>query len=179
MRVLDRGYEKIMDILPRTPQIFTEFSECTNSDLYYTLGPQNFPCINSVILRVGYFRMTTSLNPEITWKRMKEIKNAMKMHKLFFVVPHTKYKGFKKQKFARDMKNKEEISVSSLEDPISKMEISKEVDEMNKENEAQLMNINNEGNSEEDLVQQLVISIPIDADMVEWLDKIEQTMSVV
>ena len=91
--------------------------------------------------------MTTSLNPEITWKQMKEIKNAMKMHKLFFVVPHTKYKGFKKQKFARDMKNKEEISASSLEDPISKMEISKEVDEMNKENEAQLMNINNEGNS--------------------------------
>jgi hypothetical protein len=43
--------------------------------------------------------MTISLKHDIAWKEMKEIKNVMKMKKFYFVVPHTKYREFKKQNF--------------------------------------------------------------------------------
>ena len=58
------------------------------------------------------------------------------------------------------------------------MEISEEVGGTNKENEAQLMNVDNEEGSEE-LVQQFVIAIPIGTDMKGWLDQLEQSLPVV
>ena len=58
------------------------------------------------------------------------------------------------------------------------MEISEEVGGTNKENEAQLMNVDSEEGSEE-LVQQFVIAIPIGTDLEGWLDQLEQSLPVV
>jgi hypothetical protein len=63
---------------------------------------------------------------------------------------------------------------------MSEMRDSEEVDEMNRENEAQLMDLPNEGDSEKDLVQQYVISFPIGrVEMIRWLDMIEQEKQAV
>ena len=70
------------------------------------------------------------------------------MKNLYFVVLDTHYEAFKKQKFTDDTRKKT-TSKSSLEDLTSNMEISEEVGEMNKENEAQLMSVDNEEGSEE------------------------------
>ena len=176
VRSLDDESESILDISPRTLQKFTDLSECTSSTIYYTPAKKNFPCIDSLILEIGYFQMTVSLRHKILWKPMKEIKDSTKMDVFYYVVPHTHYKEFKKQPFSEVTKKKEKISVPPLIDQMFNVQISENVDETNKENAAQLINVNNEEGSERDLVQQYVISIPVEKEMAAWVNKAESKM---
>ena len=182
MRSLDDKIETEIELSPRTSQIFQDISECTNPNIYY-IAEQNFPCIDSLIVGVGYFQITISSKHDIKKNQMKGIKNKpnMKMKKFYFVVPDTHYEAFKKQRLTEDKKEEKTSKVtskSSLEDLTSNMEISEEIGGTNKENEAQLMNVDSEEGSEE-LVQQFVIAIPITTDMKGWLDQLEQSLPIV
>ena len=105
---------------------------------------------------------------------MEELKKAMDVRKLYFVVPHTHFEKFKNQSFIGDMKKKEKILASSVIDQMSNLRISENVDEADRENATQLMNVNNEEDSKKDFIRQFVISLPIDREMTGLLDRIEQ-----
>ena len=174
MRSLDEGFRRNIDFLPKKPQRFEEFSECTSLSVYYMPETKKFPFISSLMARMGYFRMTMSLRHEITWEQMEELKKAMDIRKLYFVVPHTHFEKFKNQSFTGDTKKKEKISASSVIDQMSNLRVSEKVNETNKENAAQLMNVNNEKDSKKDFIRQFVISLPIDREMTGLFDRIEQ-----
>ena len=93
------------------------------------------------------------------------------MDALYFVVPYTHFKEFKKQIIKGAPKRKK--SASSTVNKKSKPRISRRVNDANKENEAQLMDANDEENSEEDLVQQFVIGVPIDDERRGWIRQAE------
>jgi hypothetical protein len=105
VRSLDDDIEEKMSFPPRQPMTFGNFSECKNPNIYYKPQARNFACIDSLILGTGYFQTTISMEHKIAEERMKEIKKVMKMDKLYFVVPHTKYKEFKKQELTKEKKN--------------------------------------------------------------------------
>ena len=171
MRSLDGRFEEKMLFRPKESQRFKEFSECTNPGIYYIPLAKNFSCIDSLIVGVGYFQITISRKHDINWEKMKKIKDFMKMNALYFVVPYTNFEEFKKQIIVGAPKR--EKSASSTLDERSKPRISEGVDDANKENEAQLMGANDEGNSEEDLVKQFVIGVPIDDERRGWIRQVE------
>ena len=114
MRSLDDKIETEIELSPRTSQIFQDISECTNPNIYY-IAEQNFPCIDSLIVGVGYFQITISSKHDIKKNQMKGIKNKpnMKMKKFYFVVPDTHYEAFKKQRLTEDRERGDDLEVIS------------------------------------------------------------------
>ena len=105
VRSLDTEHEDTLSLSPKTLKIFTDLLECTNPDFYYKLQVKNFECIDSLIVGTGYFQMTVSWEHEISMERMKEIRKTVNMEKIYYVVPHTHFKEFRKQKFTGDTEN--------------------------------------------------------------------------
>jgi hypothetical protein len=125
----------------------------------------------------GYFQMTVSMEHKILWKQMKEIKNKIKMDKFYFVVPDTHYKEFKKQKMIGGPDN-QTTSRPSDENATSSIGVSEGVEEMNKENEEEMMSVDNEEDSEEPLVRQYVIGIKTPVAVTGWVEMYQQFMPV-
>jgi hypothetical protein len=175
VRSLDDESENLVSFPARMSYTFQTLSECTNPNLYY-VAKAAFPCIDSLVLKTGYFQMTVSMKHDIN-EKMKEIKSKMKMDNFYFVVPHTHYKEFKKQRIlgSTDHNTSSRPSRGNL---TSSIRVSKRVKRTNKENKAQLMNVNNEENSEKYLVRQFVICIPIGEYMMGWVDLFQRFMPV-
>ena len=167
MRSLDGGPEMEIEFPPRKLRKFRDISECTNPNFYYRPKASNFQSIDSLVLRVGYFQMTVSMRHDIK-EGIKGIDNTMNIGIIYFVVPHTHFKEFKKQKNLGDIED---------ENPTSSMDVSEEVSGVNKENEAQLKNIKNEKNSKRKLIQ-YVINLPLDTDMIGHVELFDRLMPV-
>ena len=102
VRSLDDDSEWMMEFPRRKFREFRRVSTCEESNVYYKAAKKNHPCIDSVILNEGYFQMTTSLIHPIKKLEMKSIMEVLRMDKLYFVVPGTSFRGFKKQRFEED-----------------------------------------------------------------------------
>jgi hypothetical protein len=172
VRSLDKNREKKMRFPPRQLMIFGNFSECTDPNIYYRPTAKNFACIDSFILGTGYFQMTISMEHKIVEERMKEIKKVMKMEKLYFVVPHTKYKEFKKQELIRETRNS---NYRNDGETSTGGETFEEGEGSNRNNRRRkIKRVNNNQTLQEDLVRQYVISIPLNAEVSKWLHNYEQ-----
>jgi hypothetical protein len=176
VRSLDDESEKMVNFPATSSRPFEELSECTNPNIYYRPARHNFPSIDSLVVGIGYFQMTLSLVHRIKWNQMKGIKDVMKMENFYFVVPRSRYREFKKQTFIGGPTNRN-IPTASLVDPMSNIRLS-EV-EVNRENEAQLMRVTDEWNSERHLIRQYVIGIPITEEAASWISKAEQSIQIV
>ena len=84
--------------------------------------------------------MTLASEHDVMKNPMKEIVNMLKMDKFHFVVPCAVYKDFKRQRLVRVTENKKK-NEESIINQMSKIGISKEIDDVDKENEVQLMNV--------------------------------------
>jgi hypothetical protein len=107
VRSLDEDREWKMKLSPTKLKIFSFLSECKESDTYYRPLNDNYAGIDSLILDVGYFQVTMSLDHGITTESIKKIKRVLKMGKFYFVVPSTSYREFKKQRCIGGATNKE------------------------------------------------------------------------
>jgi hypothetical protein len=147
---------------------FFNVFECKDPKLYYVPWYSNHPCIDSVVLNRGYFQMTIAWEHDIVWSRLKEMVDVLKMDKLYFVVPHTIFGKFQRQKFVRNMGNQERADKEKRS--ISKRSFNEE-DGLNKKKQRTRRG-NNDGNSQRDLVHQYVIPISLEPNMEAWLSKI-------
>jgi hypothetical protein len=172
VRSLDEDIEEKVTFPKRQLIIFVNFSECTDPNIYYKPTAKNFACIDSLILGTGYFQMTISMEHKIVEEGMKEIKKVMKMEKLYFVVPHTKYKEFKKQELIKGTKNnikRDDKGTSTGRQTFEEGESSNPNNKRRK-----IKRVNNNQTLQEDLVRQYVISIPLNAEVSKWLHNYEQ-----
>ena len=176
-RVLDRGCEMLIDFLPKRPQLFEKFSECRDSGVYYIARVKNDACINSHILGIGYFRMTILLEPKVTRNQMKELENTMKMGRFYFVVPHTIYSEFRKQKLLEETKSNNNAVGGET---ITEEESFKENEDSNwSKKRMKIKKVNNSQTLQKELMGQEVIGIPVDNEMAGWLNKIKQQIQAV
>ena len=97
-RSLDDGTTFDLDIPRRSVKMFNDSSECTDPDVYYMARSWNHPCIGSVVLNTGCFRMTMTKNDDIPEDEMKMITKELKVDKFYFVVPDRIFKKFTRQK---------------------------------------------------------------------------------
>jgi hypothetical protein len=172
VRSLDGELEKKMNFPSKLPQRFTSLSECMDPTFYYRLKARNFPCIDSLSLGIGYFQMTVSLEHKIPWNQMKAIKDIMKMDDFYFVVPHTKYKEFKKQEFKRGAKNSNDGDGGETS---TEKEIFEENGGSSRNNKRRkIKKVSNNQILRENLIRQYVISIPIDEEMEGWINKADE-----
>ena len=163
----DDDSEWMMEFPRRKFREFRRISTCEESDVYYKTAKKNHPCIDSVILNEGYFQMTTSLTHPIKKLGMRSIMKVLIMKKLYFVVPGTNFKEFKKQRFEGDEEDKKDEKVVAQEKSTGKQGRRKKrshdgVVESDKENRRSVTK--NESNRVvgEDFIRQYVINIPMD-----------------
>ncbi len=97
-RSLDDGTVLELNVPRRSVKIFNDPSECTDPDVYYMARSWNHPCIGSVVLNTGCFRMTMTKNDDIPEDEMKRITKELKVDKFYFVVPDRIFKKFTRQK---------------------------------------------------------------------------------
>ena len=97
-RSLDDGTAIELNIPRRNVKIFNDPSECTHPDVYYMARSWKHPCIGSVVLNTGCFRMTMTKNDDIPEDEMKRITKELKVDKFYFVVPDRIFKKFTRQK---------------------------------------------------------------------------------
>jgi hypothetical protein len=100
--------------------------------------------------------MTLASKHDIIKGQTKVTLNVLRMDKFDFVVSHTIYKDFKSKRLiggTASRKKSEEFIIN----PMSKRGISEKVDDVNKENETQLINVNKGGNFRKDLIHQCPI----------------------
>jgi hypothetical protein len=158
VRCLDDKTESTLKFPERILQKFRNVSECTDLNVYYLPTKKNQPCIDSLIVKEGYFQITTRLDHPIKRGKMKEIMNECSMDKFYFVVPHTIFKEFEKQKFEED-----QDQVQPLTNQLSDMGIHEnDDDDSDKDKKRKITRTNNSKVIERDFIQQYVISIPID-----------------
>jgi hypothetical protein len=186
VRSLGDGLGEIMNFPPRKPQIFNKLSECTNP-IIYTPGARNLPCIDSLILGIGYFQRTLSLEHEIMKVEMKKTKSVIEMEKFYFLVPHTKYKEFEKQKYIggnesdnNKSNNNESDSYGVDGETSSEKGIFRENGGPNWDNKKPKIERPKKNQAlQEDLVRQNVISISPDEEMTGWIARAEQEEQVI
>jgi hypothetical protein len=148
---------------------FSKVSDCMDPKPYYVPWYSNNPCIDSVVLNKGYFQMTITSEHDSAWSKLKEMVDELKMDKLYFVVPHTIFKEFQRQKLVGNMEspenaNKEETSMGR--------QISNEDKKTNMEKRRKVEESKNKGNSLEDLVHQYIIPISLESNLEALLSKI-------
>ena len=147
---------------------FFNVSECKDPKMYYVPWYSNHPCIDSAVLNMGYFQMTISWEHDIVWSKMKEMVDVLKMDKLYFVVPHTLFEKFQRQKLVRNMGN--QGGANREETSMSKRSFNEE-DELNAKRQRTRRGKDN-GNSQNDIVHQYVIPISLEPSMEALLSKI-------
>ena len=121
---------------------------------------KNHPCIDSLVLNEGYFQMTTSLTRPIKKLGMKSIKRVLGMNKLYFVVPSTSFKEFKKQRFEEDEKVMAQEKSTGKQGRRRKRSHDR-VDESDKENRRNVTKNKSSRVVGEDFTRQYVINIPM------------------
>ena len=156
----DDGETHELSLSKRTLRRFYDFSECTDPETYYKPMKVNHPCIDSIILNVGYFQMTTTLNHPIKEPQMRKIVERFEMDTFYFVVSDTIFEEFQRQKIEED---KESVkTVKSIKEQNSPMKRSLEEVETSIKNKRQrLKKMENDTVHRRGLVRQFVISIPI------------------
>jgi hypothetical protein len=172
VRSLDDDTEEKRNFPSKLSQRFANLSECMDTTLYYRPRARNFPCIDSLSLGIGYFQMTVSLEHEITWNQMKAIKDVMKMDVFYFVVPHTKYREFKKQKLTKGTNDTNEGDGRGTSTENENFEENGSSSRNNKRQK--IKRANNKQTLRENLIRQYVISIPIDEAIERWINKADE-----
>ena len=179
IRSLDTEEEDTLSLSHKTPKIFTDLLECTNPDFYYKPQVKNFACIDSLIVRTGYFRTTVSWEHEISIEGMKEIRKTVNMEKIYYVVPHTHFKEFKKQKFTGDTENisndRVDIETNTGKENFQEDKSSNRNNKRRKTNEVN----NNQSLQKDPFIWQFVLSILIDDEMRGWLSKVDESMPLI
>ena len=167
VRSLDDESESMMEFPRRKFREFPRVSACEESNVYYKAAKKNHVCIDSVILNEGYFRMTTSLIHPIKKLEMKSIMEVLRMDKLYFVVPGTSFRGFKKQRFEGDEEDKKDEKLVAQGKSTGKQGRRKKrshdrLDELDKENRRSVTKDKSNEVFGEDFIRQYVINIPMD-----------------
>ena len=167
VRSLDDESESMMEFPLRKVEKFRRISACKELNVYYKMANKNNPCIDSVVLNEGYFRMTTSLIHPIKKPEMKSIVEVLRMDKLYFVVPGTSFREFEKQRFEEDEEDKKDENVVAQEKSTGKKGRRKKrshdgVDESDKENRRSVTKNKSSRVIGDDFIQQYVINIPMD-----------------
>jgi hypothetical protein len=168
-RSLENSEECELDISMMKIGRFFKVSECIDSKMYYVPWYSNHPCIDSVVLDKGYFQMTIASEHDIVWGKLKEMVDELKMDKLYFVVPHTIFEEFQKQKLVRNMTSH---GNANQEGTSTRRQISNEDEEKNRKKRRRVGENKNKRNSQDDLVHQYVISISLEPNLKALLSKI-------
>ena len=160
IRSLDDWTKRKLTLSPTKFTQFSDISKCTDPEAYYKPKKMNHPCIDSLILKVGYFQMTTSLDHPIEKNPVKAIVGKMKMDKFYFVVPSTSFEEFQKQNFKDDADAEVTVGSTKKQASLKRRPLDK-VDNSNKSRKRKLTKTNARTDFQNDLVRQFVLSIPV------------------
>ena len=160
VRSLDDGETHELNLSKRTFTMFYDFSECDDPEAYYKPSKVNNPCVDSIILNVGYFQMTTTLNHSIKEHQIRKIVKKFRMDTFYFVVPDTIFEEFQRQKFEGNMENVKTLK-STKGQSSSKKRSLEEDEDSNRNKKQRLKKVENNTVLRRGLVRQFVISVPI------------------
>jgi len=97
VRSLDNNAETTL-VLPAHRKLpFKNIEDCIDDNVLYTAARKNYPCIDSLIPRIGLLQMTVSRTHGVKMIELKKIVQDSKLQCLYFVVPHTRFVGYPKQ----------------------------------------------------------------------------------
>ena len=173
VRSLNDGSELMMEFSRKEIEEFWKVSACKDLNVYYKTAKKNHPCIDSLIRGQGYFQMTTSLKHPIKKLGMKTLMKVFGMNRLYFVVPSTIFKEFRKQGFEEDEEDEEDGEDRKEEEVVAQGKLTGKqhakkkrpldgVNDSDKDNRRRIRRVRTGRVVGEDFIGQYVINIPMD-----------------
>jgi hypothetical protein len=163
-----------LNVPRRAPKMFHNLSECIDPNIYYMARSCDYPCIDSIVLGSGCFRMTMTESHAISEDEMREITKELKVDNFYFVVPDRIFEKFGRQKLVEMMECEEAIQEQAIRGQTIERQMeqgqalmnrfSDAIPNLSKNVEQEVTKTQVDGNSRTDLLCQYVICIPLTND---------------